>query len=172
MSRGIRVPDEVQELWHEKLASMSRTESPNPPKGTLLPAIFEGLHTDQHLVLAVEWLIETYPREIPIDVGAAQCDRLNRVLLDGGVALRGLPAQAAFASMVATDESLIYVMPALGLHRRWPWRQCTVRQARTLLRFSGVEVSKGGERFKVSMGASAAANVMYLQAWANRRRAT
>lgn len=172
MSRGIWLPDEVQELWQEKLASMSRAEAPDLPRGTLLPAIFEGLHADQHLVSAVEWLIKTYPREIPLDVGAAQCDRLNRELLDGGRALRGLPAQVAFASMIATDESLIYVMPALGLHRRWAWRDCVVEQSRTLLRFSGLLVSVGGERFKVSMGASAAANVMYLHAWGRRRRPT
>lgn len=172
MSRGIWLPDEVQELWQEKLASMSRAEAPDLPRGTLLPAIFEGLHADQRLVSAVEWLIETYPREIPLDVGAAQCDRLNRELLDGGRALRGLPAQVAFASMIATDESLIYVMPALGLHRRWPWRQSAVMHARKVWRFSGVEVAMGTERFKVSMGASAAANVTYLHSWANRRRAT
>jgi hypothetical protein len=92
------------------------------------------------------------------------------MLLGGGGGLRGRPASAAFASVVATDESLIYVMPGLGLHRRWTWRRCVLHQSRSFLRFSGVEVEADGEGFKVSMGVSAAANVMYLRQWALSRR--
>lgn len=152
------VPEEVQELWARKAERLQRLGVTDFPKVPLVTPILSGLQNDPLPVAALQWQIATFPNELPIDVGSAFCEKLDKELFGGH-----RPSIAGRAScIVATDESLIYVMPDLGQYRRWLWSEIDVEKRRSLGPFSSVTLYAPSADYKISMGSGAAANITYL----------
>jgi hypothetical protein len=95
------VPKEVQELWARKAERLQRLWVTDFPKVPLVTPILSGLQNAPLPVAALQWQIATFPNELPIDVGSAFCEKLDKELFGGH-----RPSIAGRAScIVATDES-------------------------------------------------------------------
>lgn len=161
------VPDEIREVWALKIGRLQRLGAINFPKTSLVSLILSGRTNPPLPVASLQWQIANFPNELPIDVGSATCEKLDREMFGG----RRPSVAGQAACVVATDESLIYVMPQIGQHQRWLWSEIDVEKRRSLGLHSSVNLRTTSANYKISMGSGAAANIAYV-AGALRRGAT
>jgi hypothetical protein len=153
----MHVPDEIRSTWEIKLDRLEARGATDFPKLPLVAVILSGQSSDSLPTAALGWQIATYPNELPIDVGSAFCEKLDKELFGGR-----LTATARASCVLATDESLIYVIPQRGLHRRWSWAEINVEKRRSIAALSSVNLRTPTATYKISMGAGAAANISYI----------
>lgn len=153
----MHVPDEIRATWESKLDRLENRGATNFPKVSLVALILNGRSRESLPTAALAWQIASYPNELPIDVGSAFCEKLDKELLGGRP-----PVSARASCVLATDESLIYVIPQRRLHRRWSWAEVSVEKRRSIAAFSSVNLRTPTASYKISMGAGAAANITYV----------
>jgi hypothetical protein len=152
------IPEEVMSNWATRLPALQAKGATDFPKPSMVTIILGSGRGEPLPMAALQWLITKYPSELPVDLGSASCEKLDREITG-----RGRTSVNSRAScVVATDEALFYVMPQSGVHRRWEWGQIRISKRRSFAAFSGIDVVAAGAEYKISMGAGLAANVDFL----------
>jgi hypothetical protein len=164
------IPEEVQAQWRIKVEELSTRPELVLPFPSNVALTISGALTDPESVGALSLLMSIHPHELPLELGAAKCKPLDRHFFDtwrreAGPGRPPRGHRALESVLIATDEAVHYIAPNVRQHRRWQWDAVQLIRGKDGRYFSKIVLIVLQESYEVTLGPSALANLLAVQAW-------